>query len=71
MWWVAALRIRWRRVKAGLVRLAGTLGFGEGVVDFEDGVLGAVVTVGGFVLALHDGKGIHNVASVACAVRTK
>jgi hypothetical protein len=29
------------------------------------------VTVGGFVLALHDGKGIHNVASVACAVRTK
>jgi hypothetical protein len=70
-WWVAALRIRWRRVKVGLVRMAGALGFGEGVVNFEDSVLGAVVVVGGFILALYNWEGIHNVASVACAVRTK
>lgn len=34
----------------------------EGVVDLEDGLLGAVVAVFGFVFALHDGEGVHDVA---------
>ena len=36
-------RIRRWRVKAGLVGVTRLDGLGEGVVDFEDGLLGAVV----------------------------
>jgi hypothetical protein len=39
--------------------VAGWDGFGEHAVDVEDGGLGAVVAVFGFVMALHDGEGVH------------
>ena len=48
--------------QAGLVGDAGAGGFGHGVVDFEDDALGAVLAVPlGFILALHDGEGVHDV----------
>lgn len=49
-------------VHKGLVRQAGLHGLGEGVVDLEDGLFGAVVAVFGLVFALHDGEGVHYVA---------
>ena len=36
-------------------------GVGEGVVDLEDGVFGAVGAVFGFVFAFEDGEGVHDV----------
>jgi len=51
-----------RRVEQGLVGLASLDGLLHGVVDLQDDALGTVLTVGGFVLALDDGEGIHNVA---------
>ena len=51
-------------VEAGLVGVAGAGGFGEGVVDFEDGALGAVVAVGGEVFAFDDGEGVEDVGGV-------
>jgi hypothetical protein len=46
--------------EAGLIGVAGADGFGEGVVDFQDDVFGAVVAVEiGLVLALHDGEGVQ------------
>jgi hypothetical protein len=43
--WMTAPRVRRWRVEARLVGLAGADGLGEGVVDFEDDALGAVVAV--------------------------
>jgi hypothetical protein len=40
------------------------LGFGEGVVDLEDCVFGAVVAVLFLVFALHDREGVEEVAAV-------
>ena len=51
------------RVEAGLVGLAGGDGVLHGVVDFEDGSLGAVFAVFCLFLALHDGEGIHDVVN--------
>ena len=51
-------------VEAGLVGVAGAGGFGEGVGDFEDGALGAVVAVGGDVFAFDDGEGVEDVGGV-------
>ena len=53
--------IRRGRVEAGLVGLAGGDGVLHGVVDFEDGSLGAVFAVFCLVLALYDGEGVHDV----------
>ena len=39
---MTTLRVRWRRIGARLVGLAGLRGIGEGVVDFEDDAFGAV-----------------------------
>ena len=47
-----------------MVRLAGAGGFGEGVVDFEDDALGAVLAVLGDVLAADDGEGVEDVGGV-------
>ena len=60
--WVAATGIGGRRVEEGLVGVAGADGFLEGVVDLKDGFLRAVdAAVLGFVFALHDGEGVHDV----------
>ena len=54
---------RW--IKAGLILLAGAGGFGECVVNFEDGGFGFVFAVVFlFVLAAHDGEGVEDVGSV-------
>ena len=37
--------IRWWRIEQGSIRMAGALGFGQRVVDFEDDALGAEVAV--------------------------
>ena len=59
---MAAARVCWWRIKAGLAELAGALGGGESVVDFEDGAFGAVIAVElGFVFALHDGECVQDV----------
>ena len=51
-----------RRRQTGLVGDAGADGFSHGIIDFEDDALGAVIAVTlGFVLALHDGEGVHDV----------
>ena len=54
---------RWG-IKSGLIRLAGAGGFGQGVVDFEDGVFGAIGAVLVDVLAADDGEGVEDVGSV-------
>jgi len=51
---MAAAQLGGRWVEARLAGLAGALGFGEGVVHFEDGFLGAVAAVGVEALTLHD-----------------
>lgn len=51
-------------VEEGLVRLAASYGSSHGVVDLEDGVFSAVVTVGFFVFAFDYGEGIHDVVYV-------
>lgn len=53
---------RWR--KAGLVRCAGADGGGEGVVDFENGELGAKTAVGFFIVAADDRERVHDVVGV-------
>lgn len=59
---MAAPLVSWRRVKAGLVGLAGADDLLHGVVDFEDDALGAVVAVVLLlVLAADDGEGVHDV----------
>ncbi len=59
---MAAARVCWGWIEAGWVGLAGLYGFGEGVVDLDDGAPGAVVAVESFlVLAASDGEGVHNV----------
>ena len=59
---MAATRVCWRRIKTGLIGPARLLGFGEGVVDFQDDAFGAVVAVElGLVLALYDGEGVQDV----------
>ncbi len=58
---MTAATICGRRVKPGLIQLAGSHRLGHGVVDFQNGVLGAIAAVGGFVLALDDGEGVHDV----------
>ena len=51
---------RW--VEQGLVGNPTCHGFGEGVVDLEDGFFGAVVAVVfGFVFAFDDGEGVHDI----------
>ena len=46
----------------GSGRGSGADGFGHGVVDFKDDALGAVIAIPlGFILALHDGEGVHDV----------
>ena len=53
---MAAPRVCRGRVQAGLVGVASADGFGEGVVDFEDDALGAVVAVElGLVVGLYEG----------------
>lgn len=49
------------RVEAGLVGVAGLHGLGHGVVDFQDGFLGAVGAVLFLVLPLYDREGVHDV----------
>ena len=44
--------------------LAAGAGFGELVVEGEDGVAGAVGAVGGFVFAADDGEGVEDVGGV-------
>ena len=58
---MTAATICGRRVKPSLIRLAGSHGLDHGVVHFQNGVLGAIAAVGGFVLALDDGEGVHDV----------
>jgi len=72
-WGMTTPRVCWRWIKTGLIRLARLHRFGEGVVDFEDGVFGDVAAgldhfaggVGflgaGLVPALCNGEGIHDV----------
>ena len=50
-----------RRLQPGRIRLAGRHGLLHRVVHFQDGVLGAIAAVGGFVLAFDDGESIHDV----------
>ncbi len=52
------------RVEDGLVCGSGPLGLGHAVVGVEDEVLGAVGVVGGDVLVLDDGDGLHDVRHV-------
>ena len=56
-WWV-------ERTDEGL---AAGAGFGDLVVEGEDGVAGAVGAVGGFVFAADDGEGVENVGGVEFA----
>jgi len=57
-------RIRRRRVEQGLVGLASLDGVLHGVVDLQNDALGAVLAVGGFVLALDDGEGAKDVGQL-------
>src|SRR4051812_6430307 len=60
-------RIRGRWVKDRLVGLAGLDRLGHCVVALKNEAPGAVLAVGGLVLALHDRKRLHHVVDVvAC-----
>ena len=48
-------------IETGLIGPAGPDGVGEGVVDCENGFLGAEAAIGSYVLALHDGERLHYV----------
>ncbi len=56
--------VGWRGVEDRLVGLAGGDGCGHGVVAFEDDALGAVLAVGGLVLAPHDRERVEDVVDV-------
>lgn len=64
---MAGADVAWRRVEGRREGFAGGLGFGELVVEGEDGVAGAVGTVGGFVFAADDGEGVEDVGGVGAA----
>lgn len=61
---MAAAWVGWGWVEAGWVGGAGAGGLGEGVVDFEDDALRAVVAVGLLVVLPDDGEGVHHVGRV-------
>lgn len=58
---MATRRIGGWWVEQGLVGNPTCHGFGEGVVDLEDGFFGAVGAVFGFVFSFDDGEGVHDV----------
>ena len=68
---MAAARVGGRRIQGTDERLAGALAIGEGVVEGEDAVFGAVVAVLLFVLPLHDGEGVEDVGGVVAVRRRR
>lgn len=60
MLWMTAAYISGRRVKAGLIGLTAD----HGVVDFENGVLGAIAAMRGFILAFDNRESVHDVGHV-------
>ena len=61
LWRVRSAKTCWAWIEQGLVCDTACDGLGQRVVDFEDGVLGAVGAVFGEVLALDDGESVHDV----------
>ena len=57
---MTAATIGGRRVQPGRIGLTAH----HGVVDFENGVLGAIAAMRGFILAFDDGEGVHDVGHV-------
>ncbi len=57
-------RIGGRGIEARLVGAATAHGRGHFIVDFEDRRFGAILAMGGDVLALDDGEGLHDVLHI-------